>query len=80
MVMLISITMPTTLLKKQTLSKRNLLAFLALFILFGIYLIYRSLAANGDTANIWIASNGNDAGSNCKRFSTPTVSPDSSGV
>ena len=78
--MLISITMPTTLLKKQTLSKRNLLAFLALFILFGIYLIYRSLAANGDTANIWIASNGNDAGSNCKRFSTPTVSPDSSGV
>lgn len=52
---------------------------LMIFAFLGAYLLLNSKADVGSTANIWVASNGNDSGSNCTR-SSAIANPDSTGL
>lgn len=78
---------PTIVVKKlnkhKVFSKFNLsyaIPIIVLFAAIGMYTILFGKAATPTTANVWVAANGNDSGSNCKRFATPTINPDSSGA
>lgn len=46
----------------------------------GAVYIASTRAATPGVANVWVASNGNDSGTNCKRFSTAASNPDTSGA
>ena len=58
-----------------------LIGFVLIFALSGAFLIFNSKAATTDsTANVWVATNGSDTGSNCKRFATASANPDPTGA
>src|SRR5438045_2796605 len=67
-------------LKHTRFFKVNFLIFITIFAFIGGYAIYRSFAAeSAGSFNVFVAPNGSDSGSNCKRFTTPTINPDPSG-
>jgi hypothetical protein len=66
-------------LRQFNFSKTQLAIFILVFACIGGYILIASHAA-GSTANVFVASNGSDTGTNCKRFATAQANPDSGGT